>query len=98
MVEEVGYLPEKLTVHDQPSLEEDYLSALKSSVIDETGRGTDHCWALDIERLDELIGRYLPVAMSAEQDFHRALRASYIVLDLIDMQVTLLESHIGGRP
>lgn len=55
-----------------------------------------HCWMEDVERLDELIGRYLPVALTAEEDFDRALRASYVVLELIEIQTTLLESYLGG--
>lgn len=62
----------------------------------EASRGIDHCWLRDVERLDEIIGRCLPIAQSAEQDFDRALRASYIVLDLIETQSKLLESYICG--
>ena len=61
------------------------------------GHGVDlgiyHCWMEDVERLDEMICRYLPVALSAEQDFDRALRAAYIVVELIETQITLLESY-----
>ena len=62
----------------------------------EANQGTYHCWMEDVERLDEMIGRLLPVALSAEQDFDLALRASYVVLELIEMQTTLLESYLGG--
>jgi len=62
----------------------------------EANRGIYHCWMEDVERLDEMIGRLLPVALSAEQDFDSALRASYVVLELIEMQTTLFESYLGG--
>jgi hypothetical protein len=50
----------------------------------------------DVECLDELIGQFLPVAQSAERDFDRALRAAYVVLELIGMRNTLLESYVRG--
>jgi hypothetical protein len=56
----------------------------------ETNRGVNDCWMEGVERLDELIGRYLPVALSAEQDSDRALRASCVVLELIELKTTLL--------
>jgi hypothetical protein len=64
----------------------------------EANRGIYHCWMEDVERLDELIGRYLLIAVSADQDFDRALRAAYVVLELIDTQTTLLESYPKGTP
>ena len=60
----------------------------------EASRGIYHCWMEDVERLDELVGRYLPVALSAEQDSYRALRAAYVVMELIEMKWKLLESYI----
>jgi hypothetical protein len=48
------------------------------------------------QRLDELIDQYLSVALSAEQDFDRRLRAAYVTLELIEMQTTLSESPLGG--
>lgn len=55
-----------------------------------------HAWMEDVERLDPVIGQYLTIALSAEQDFDRALRAAYVVLELIETQTTLLESYLGG--
>jgi hypothetical protein len=69
-----------------------------STLMVETNRGTYDCRMEDVERLDELIGRYMPIALSAEQDFDRALRAAYVVLELIDTQTTLLESYPKGTP
>ena len=60
----------------------------------ETNRGVNDCWMEGVERLDELVGRYLPVALSAEQDSYRALRAAYVVMELIEMKWKLLESYI----
>jgi hypothetical protein len=51
----------------------------------------------DAERLDEMIGRYLPIALSAGQDFDRALRAAHVLLELIETQTTLLETYLGGK-
>ena len=62
----------------------------------EASRGIYCCWMEDVERLDEMIGRYLPIALSAAQDFDRALRAAHVILELIETQTTLLESYIGG--
>jgi hypothetical protein len=83
--------PEKVEIHSHRFLEEHDLFEFESNAIDEAGRTIDHCWARDIERLDEIIGQYLPIAQSAEHDFDRALKAAYIVLELIEMQTTLLE-------
>ena len=33
-------------------------------------------WIEDVNRLDEIIDRFLPIALNAEEDFDRALRAS----------------------
>jgi hypothetical protein len=91
------HMPEKLDVRAEGFLDTDDVSKFEIGVVDEASRGIHHCWQ-DVERLDEIIGRYLPIAQSAEQDFDRALRASYIVLELIGMQITLLESSFGGTP
>ena len=32
------------------------------------------------------------------QDIDQALRAAHVMLELIGMQITLLESYVGGRP
>jgi hypothetical protein len=64
----------------------------------EANRGIYHCRMEDVERLDEMIGWYLPIALSADQDFDLALRAAYVVLELIDTQTTLLESYPKGTP
>jgi hypothetical protein len=50
----------------------------------------------DVERLDEMIGQYLPIALSAEQDFDRALRAAYVMIELIGIQIALLEFYFGN--
>jgi hypothetical protein len=60
----------------------------------EANRGIYHCWMEDVERLDEMIGRYLPIALGGESDFDRALRAAYITMELIEMKWKLLESYI----
>jgi hypothetical protein len=90
--------PENLNVKVDCFLKEDNLSEFGSAVIDGASQSIEHRWAQDIERLDQLIGRYLPIAQSAERNFDRALRASYVVLELIDMQSTLLESYMWGTP
>jgi hypothetical protein len=85
-------VPEKLDVDARGFLKKDDLSEFEASP------GINSCRIQDLERLDEIIGRYLPIAQSAEQDFDRALRASYIVLELIDMESTLLDSYNAGKP
>jgi hypothetical protein len=92
------HAPEKLDVRTEGFLDTYDVSKFEIGVVDEASRGIDHCWLQDVERLDEIIGRYLPIAQSAEQDFDRALRAAYLVLDLIETQSTLLESYIRGTP
>jgi hypothetical protein len=67
----------------------------ESSLTVEDNEGICPCWMEDVERLDEIIGRLLPVVVNAEQDFDRALRASYVVLELIEMQATLLGSYLA---
>jgi hypothetical protein len=62
----------------------------------EASRGIYDCRMEDVERLDQMIGRYLPIALGAEQDFDRALRAAYVIMELIEMRWKLLESYIGG--
>ena len=57
----------------------------------EANRGIYDCWMEDVERLDQIITRYLPIALSAEEDFYRALRASCVVLELIEFKTTLLD-------
>lgn len=54
--------------------------------------------AEDIDRLDELIGRCYSIARSTEQDFDEALRAGHVMLELIGIRTTLLDSYAGGRP
>lgn len=83
---------EKLEVHAGHSSEKADISEFEPRVSDEAGRGMDYSWIEDVERLDQLIGCYFPIAQTAEQDFDRALRASYIVIELIETQITLLES------
>ena len=55
-------------------------------------------WAQDIDRLDELIGLCYAVALSTERDFDEALRATYVMLELIGMRNTVLESYIRATP
>ena len=57
-------------------------------------RGIYDCRMEDVERLDEMIGHYLPIALNAEQDFDRALRAAYVIMELIEMKWKLLEAYI----
>ena len=66
----------------------------ESRLTAEAGWATYHCWMEDVERLDEMIGQYLPIALSAEQDFDRAWKAAQLTLELIGIQTTLLESHL----
>ena len=89
--------PEKLDVQVDRLLEKDNLSEFESKVIDEASRGIDHCWVQDVERLDEIIGHYLPIAQSAEEDFDRALRAAYVILELIEAKSRLLYSALGAK-
>lgn len=58
----------------------------ESRLMVEASRGIYDCRMEDVERLDEMIGRYLPIALSAGQDFDRALRAAYVILELIQMK------------
>lgn len=62
------HVPEKLDVRAEGFLDTDDVSKFEIGVVDEASRGTDHCWLQDAERLDQLIGRYLSIAQSAEQD------------------------------
>jgi hypothetical protein len=68
----------------------------ESRLVVQASRSIYHYRMEDVERLDELICRYLPIALSTEQDFEKALRASYVLLELIEMQTTLFESYLGG--
>ena len=65
-----------------------------SGLTGESNLGVCHAWMGDIERLDEMIGQYLTIALSAEQDFDRALRGAYVMLELIETQTKLLESFL----
>jgi hypothetical protein len=53
-------------------------------------------WAQDIDRLDELVGLCYSIALSTELDFDEALRATYVMLELIGMRNTLLKSYVRG--
>ena len=88
---------EKLDVKVDHFLEKGDIPEFESRVIDEASRGIDHCWVQDVERLDELIGHYLPIAQSAEQDFDRALRAAYVMLELIEAKSHFLYSGSGAK-
>ena len=66
----------------------------KPRLMVEASWGIYDCRMEDVERLDEMIGRHLPIALSAEQDFNRSLRAAYVILELIEMKWKLLESYI----
>jgi hypothetical protein len=74
------------------------LPEFESRLVDETSRDVDHCLMRDVECLDQLIGQYFSIAENADKDFDRALRAAHVMLALIDIQITLLESHAGGAP
>ena len=69
-----------------------------SRLTDETSRAVDHCSMQDIERLDELIGQCFSIAQSTEEDSDQALRAAHVMLELIGMRNTLLESYVRGTP
>ena len=69
-----------------------------SKLTAEANQGVHHCWMEDVERLDEIIGQYISIALNAERDFDQALRAAYVTLELIEVQTTLLESHPKGTP
>jgi hypothetical protein len=84
--------PENLDVEVDRFLEEDELPEFEASLTGETNRSADQCWSRDIERLNELISRCLRVALNAERDFDLALRAGYVVLELIEIKWELLES------
>jgi hypothetical protein len=70
--------------------------SLSSRPTVEDSQGVYPCWMEDVERLDEMIGRYLAVALSAEENFDRALKAAQLTLELIGIQIALLESSLGG--
>ncbi|PWT78520.1 MAG: hypothetical protein C5B58_15185 [Acidobacteria bacterium] len=46
----------------------------------------------DLEHLDQLIDEFFPIALSTEEDFARAIKAAYLVLELIDIHTELLVS------
>ena len=79
-----------------PVLED--LPEFESRLIGEISRGIEHCWMQDVEFLDELIGLCYSIALSTERDFDEALRATYVMLELIGMRNTVLESYIRGTP
>jgi hypothetical protein len=70
----------------------------KSRLIVEDNQGVSPFSMEDVERLDETIGRYFSIALSAEQDFDLALRASNVIMELMEMKWKLLESFIRWRP
>jgi hypothetical protein len=88
---------EKLDVKVDHFLEKGDLSEFEPMVMDEASRCIDHHWVQDVERLDEIIGHYLPIAQSADQDFDRALRAAYVMLELIEAKSHLLYSGSGAN-
>jgi hypothetical protein len=60
----------------------------------EAGRAFYRFRAVDIERLEKVIGQYLPIAISKtgkEQDFDKSLKAAYIVLEAIGSRTDLLD-------
>jgi hypothetical protein len=46
----------------------------------------------DLERIDALINEFFPIALSEEEDFARAIKAAYLVLEVIDIHAQLLLS------
>jgi hypothetical protein len=44
----------------------------------------------DLERIDQLIDCFFPIALETEQDFNRALKAAYLTLELLDIHSQLL--------
>jgi hypothetical protein len=51
----------------------------------------DYQRALDVERIEALIKEFFPLALHPEDDFDLALRAGYVVLELMETQISLLE-------
>jgi hypothetical protein len=75
----------------------EHIPEFEPRLIDETSQGVDHCWIQEVECLDELIGLCYSVALRAEQDFDQARRAAYVMLELIEMRSTVLESYIRAK-
>jgi hypothetical protein len=88
--------PENLDVEADRLREEGELLEVETNLTGEARRSADQRWSRDIERLDELIDRYLLIAVSADRDFDQAWRAAYVVLELVETKWNLLESYIGG--
>jgi hypothetical protein len=44
----------------------------------------------DLERIDQLIACFFPIALETEGDFNRALKAAYLTLELLDIKSQLL--------
>jgi hypothetical protein len=53
---------------------------------------TDPASLEDVEAIDQLIDCFFPIALAAEEDFNRALKAAYTVTELVDIRTELLLS------
>jgi hypothetical protein len=74
------------------------LASFEAQVSLEARRAVDHFRALDLERLEDVIARYMPVALgqeinlqsSEDESFESAMKAARLVLRAIGQQATLL--------
>jgi hypothetical protein len=86
-----------------PSDPRSFAEARKLSI--EGRRAVDHFRALDLERLEDLIARYMPVALgedispekSDDEGLEVGIRAAEVVLKAIRQQATLLGLGDPGR-
>jgi hypothetical protein len=68
------------------------LTELQKKVNDKATVRTDPPNLEDLESIDRLIRQFFPIALETEQDFDRAAKAAYLVLELIDIHTELLVS------
>jgi hypothetical protein len=90
------------TIAKRLSVPIDFLSQVlanfEGNVSLEATRAVDHFRALDLERLEDVIARYMPVALgqeinlqsSEDESFESAMKAAQLVLRAIGQQTTLL--------
>ena len=62
----------------------------KANELKSTQVRTDPPSLEDLESIDALINEFFPIALSTEEDFARAIKAAYLVLELIDIHSELL--------
>lgn len=88
---------------------QDCLKEFETRVSMEAGRLMTHCMALDIERIDDMMGYWFPLATAgpiniervrageifSEADFDRPLKAGYFVLQAIAMRLKMLLAMQG---